>query len=91
MSKKNQLKGKIDEYGLLHIERRGKMRKQSCPFTDDTACGDWCPLFGIPFPSRWMGSPDPDKKGRELNDRHWNLTLCKTDLYFEKFTEQKNN
>ena len=48
------MKGLIDKQGVLHIERSGYMKKQSCPFTNVTdenlcACGDWCPLFSEPI------------------------------------------
>jgi len=55
---------KIDMYGNLLIERKGKLKKQFCPktllttsdeYADEYAeaekrpCGDWCPLFGEPI------------------------------------------
>jgi len=40
------MKAKIDEKGLLHLERSNRLKLQYCPFTEPgTGCGDWCPLF----------------------------------------------
>ena len=46
------MKIKIDNYGHLWIERAGKMKDMTCPFSYDkdlqaasSQCGDWCPLF----------------------------------------------
>ena len=46
------MKGKIDKYGNLYIERGDKMKSQSCPFKEKSEhdyfenCNDECPLFG---------------------------------------------
>ncbi len=40
--------GKIDRDGLLWLMRRGTMRQQLCPHTDNQPCGDWCPKFKEP-------------------------------------------
>ena len=48
------MKGKIDKYGNLYIERGDKMKSQSCPFKEKRErdyfekCNDKCPLFGEP-------------------------------------------
>ena len=47
------MKGKINSYGNLLIERAGKMKPQICPAGFDenrlpAFCGNWCPLFGEP-------------------------------------------
>jgi hypothetical protein len=50
------MKGKIDEYGILHIFRRGDMREQKCPYANIedhmpnvySVCSDFCPHFGEP-------------------------------------------
>lgn len=46
------MNGKISNNGWLYIERAGKMKMCSCPFStpDESgplSCGDWCPLFGV--------------------------------------------
>jgi hypothetical protein len=48
------MKIEIDKNGYLHIERAGRMKKQSCPcrsgkLGEFMECGDWCPLFSEPF------------------------------------------
>ena len=48
------MKIKIDENGLLSLERAGKMKPQRCPYkanysTLEITCGDWCPAFGEPY------------------------------------------
>ncbi len=44
------MKAKIDNDGILFMERAGIMKKQFCPWTTDGAtCGDWCPKFIEPF------------------------------------------
>ena len=78
------MKGKIDKNGRLFIERRGTMKLQTCPFTFENPCGNWCPLFGNPEVSQWMGSPNPDSKDRKLDSKHWNLKLCQCTLFFEE-------
>ena len=51
------MKGLINEHGVLHIERAGKMKAQLCrciPMLKDDSnfalkrCGDHCPMFGEP-------------------------------------------
>jgi len=86
------MKGIIDESGNLYIERGGKigLKLQGCPYQEEEgSCGDWCPLFGEPEVSKWMGSPDPDKKGRAADIRHWNLKICKITIFFEELTDER--
>jgi len=40
-------KGKIDEKGMLYIQRKNRMQKAICPFYK-MACADLCALFGEP-------------------------------------------
>ena len=82
------MKGKINKQGHLAIEKKGVLILQGCPFSD-SECGHWCPLFGEPTISKWMGSPDPDEKDRELNSKHWDLKICRTTLCFEDFTDER--
>ena len=50
------MKGLINQYGSLCIERKGVMKYQYCPNKSlnveiemiDAACGDYCPHFGEP-------------------------------------------
>lgn len=39
----------IDEDGSLRLDRGGKMKNQLCPYTEESRCGDWCPLFREPY------------------------------------------
>jgi hypothetical protein len=43
------MKAKIDGSGGLWLERKGKLRKQGCPISNDPHgyCGEWCPHFNI--------------------------------------------
>jgi len=47
------MKIKITNDGFLLLERKGLFKSQFCCFGVDqnSFCGDWCPLFGEPFPS----------------------------------------
>jgi len=83
------MNGKIDNTGKLQIERAGKMNNQGCPFTEDDGCGDWCPLFGEPTVSKWMGSHDPDAPERKKDRSHWDLKLCKKTLLFDVFEDER--
>ena len=48
------MKGKLNENGLLLVERKGEYVTQLCPYTSfrhdggssAMGCGHWCPLFG---------------------------------------------
>ena len=83
------MKGQINEGGNLYIERAGKLKAQGCPTQKDSICGDWCPLFREPKVSKWMGSPDPDEKDRELNPKHWDLTICMATIYFDELIDKR--
>ena len=84
------MKGIINTNGNLQIERGHKKVNQFCPFTEgERPCGDWCPLFGNPEVSKWIGSPDPRKKDREWNPKHWNLQICQSTLYFDDLIDQR--
>ncbi len=37
----------IDKYGILLLERRGRMLKQMCPFRLTSFCSDDCPHFMV--------------------------------------------
>lgn len=39
------MEGQIDEKGNLRLLRKGKLKIQSCPYSDIDPCGDWCPRF----------------------------------------------
>jgi hypothetical protein len=38
----------IGHRGNLRIKRGDESKAVSCPFREDTPCGDWCALFGEP-------------------------------------------
>jgi hypothetical protein len=50
------MNGKLNENGLLLVERKGEYVTQLCPYTSfrhdggssAMGCGHWCPLFGEP-------------------------------------------
>lgn len=42
------MKGKIDERGILWIERAGELKQMRCVNRHDHFCRDCCPLFGTP-------------------------------------------
>ncbi len=84
------MNGKITEKGFLKIERAGNTKYQFCPFSSkELNCDDWCPLFGEPTVSKWMGSPNPEAKNRQSNPKHWDLKICKTILLFDEFTDER--
>lgn len=86
------MNGKIDKKGNLYIKRANSdMIRQVCPYcSDESSCGEWCPLFGEASPSRWMGSPDPDSKDRKSNPKHWDLEICdRRTLFFDSFTDER--
>lgn len=94
------MKGKIDKYGNLYIERGDKMKSQSCPFKEKSEhdyfenCNDECPLFGEPV-------FDEDRKmqvGRSGDTASLvkvglkesaTITLCHRELHFEKLTDER--
>ena len=73
------MKGKLNEAGILVINRAGVKQEMKCPFTIDAkaeanyACGDWCPLFGEPAG----------------NDKGAFLELCHATPYFEEFEDER--
>jgi hypothetical protein len=74
------MKGKIDKYGTLYIERAGKMKDQLCPYASECGspipCSDTCPLFGEPRPETGTASAI--------------LDLCQgKKLFFDKFTDER--
>lgn len=79
------MKGMINEAGVLHIERKrdnnclsGSLIPARCPF-DRTECGDWCPLFGEPYPPTECRNPFSFAS----------LSLCHKTLIFDEFTDER--
>jgi hypothetical protein len=78
------MNGKIDKDGHLSIERAWVMKSTLCPFDNPSdeeyrkpvQCGDWCPLFGEPWPLS------------DKSEKHW-LHLCHRELEFETFTDER--
>lgn len=70
------MKGEINMYGALSIERAGKMRYQDCPHQqgEDNGCGDWCPMFR-----------EPEVIGPMLNK----IEICNNTLFFNKFEDKR--
>jgi len=83
------MKGKIDKYGALYIERAGKMKDQLCPYISECgspiACGDECPLFGEPKPTMDIGL-----YGRSEKTGQTTIEICHRDLIFDEFTDERN-
>ena len=77
------MKGKINGFGYLQIERGGSHeipggRLQGCPFgTGSESCGDWCPLFGEPEP--YCGNEQAIVV----------LEICKKKLVFDEFVDER--
>ena len=69
------MKGKINEFGNLSIERAGQLKLQLCPDGYGAACGDWCPLFHEPE--------------HYQTKNQWTLDLCKTTLLFDEFVDER--
>lgn len=71
---------KIDNLGLLNLERNGTFKRQCCPFGRDEDgtmpyCGDWCPHF------QPHGAEAIIMRG-QIRERVQGLTLCHgTELY----------
>ena len=75
------MKGKIDGVGDLYIERAGVMKAQQCPHAD-VRCGDWCSLFGEPYPEMdWEDEAKPT--GVML------VELCERTKGFTEFTDER--
>jgi hypothetical protein len=73
--------GRIDQNGILYIERRGKSTRQICPFTHEAFCSHHCPLFG---------EPETDFSYEGPNEVEIRLQLCHhTVLYFQKFSDDR--
>jgi len=83
------MKGKIDKYGALYIERAGKMKDQLCPYISERgspiACCDECPLFGEPKPTMDIGL-----YGRSEKTGQTTIEICHRDLIFDEFTDERN-
>lgn len=79
---RSNMKGKIDKSGILYIERKGKYKKQFCPYQqtdlngDDTACGGWCPMFGEP------------KKYDSYRKSGTKLHICSSILLFDELIQE---
>jgi hypothetical protein len=82
------MKGKLNENGLLLVERKGEYVTQLCPYTSfrhdggssAMGCGHWCPLFGesISETSVSLGTT-----GRTL------LRVCHKTLVFDELTDER--
>jgi hypothetical protein len=84
------MKGKIDKYGNLYIERGDKMKSQSCPFKEKSEhdyfenCNDECPLFGEPKTVALDTLYQSDKKVETA------LVICHGKcLVFDQFTDER--
>ncbi|NCC14691.1 MAG: hypothetical protein EOM32_15110 [Spirochaetia bacterium] len=89
------MKGKIDSKGKLLIERADGMKMQDCPFSPESSCGDWCPLFGEPVfdEDRVMQvgrSGDAAGSVKVGLKESASLSLCHRNLRFEKLTDERN-
>lgn len=78
------MKGKIDKYGFLYIERaNGIYKKIKCPHgSQENFCGDWCALFGEPDLMKITLIPDVKENS---------LKLCNKKLYFDHFTDERKD
>lgn len=82
------MNGKLNENGLLLVERKGEYVTQLCPYTSfrhdggssAMGCGHWCPLFGEPESET---SVSLGTTGRTL------LPLCHKTLVFDEFTDER--
>ena len=93
------MKGKIDKYGTLYIERAGEMKDQLCPYASECgspiACSDTCPLFGEPVfdEDRKMqvtGGGNAAGSVKVGLKESATLALCERTLLFDKFTDERN-
>jgi len=75
------MKGEISKNGFLSIERAGKMKKQYCPYADDEACGDWCPMFGEPKTVYTMKNT---QRGEAVV-----LQICRMRFPFDDFVDRR--
>ena len=72
------MNGKIDNKGVLYIERGRFMKKQYC--INGGQCSDNCSHFGEPL--------EGDQHDKEHDINHC-LTLCHTILEFKEFTDER--
>lgn len=89
------MKGKIDKYGHLYIIRVRAEILQFCPLHDNDldgrlhVCGDWCPLFGEPYPHTERANPTNGLDRRMKATGQTVLMLCQTALIFDEFTDER--
>ena len=81
------MKGKINKYGELHIERAGVWRVMICPHKS-TSCTERCPLFGEPSTQTMkiaaVDGEFTDVYGETL------LEICNNRLFrFDEFTDER--
>jgi len=83
------MKGKIWIDGHLMILRGREMSPQNCPYAQrHTPCGDWCPLFGEPYPHTKRANPNGLDR-RMVETGQTVLMLCQTALIFDEFTDER--
>lgn len=88
------MKGRIDICGNLYIER-AVTKAQFCPVHDNDLdgrlykCGDWCPLFGEPYPHTERANPTNGLDRRMVETGQTVLMLCQTALIFDEFTDER--
>lgn len=78
---KAKMKGKLNEFGNLSIERAGKLKLQLCPGGEgeaSAACGDWCPLF-----------LEPKNLQVAKSQEKWVLDLCMNTVIFDEFIDER--
>lgn len=89
---------KIDDAGILWIERAGRMKVQNCPrATGDWHCGDWCPWFGEPEAEYRCVDTDADDCHRAdclgcvhwLPSCDWKLEICQGRVLRGKIEDQR--
>ena len=84
------MKGKIWIDGHLMILRGREMSPQNCPYAQrHTPCGDWCPLFGEPYPHTERANPTNGLDRRMVETGHAALSLCHKTLIFDEFTDER--
>jgi hypothetical protein len=71
------MKAIISKKGFLWLSRVGGERVMLCPYTKDTRCGDWCPLFSEPTKSMI----------EDNNDIH--ISLCNTILVLNELIDER--
>ena len=85
------MKGKIWIDGHLMILRGREMSPQNCPYAQaiGTTCGDWCPLFGEPYPhTERRNHFNALDLSTELTGKTA-LSLCHKTLIFDEFTDER--